>query len=77
MRIQGDKLVFPELSYAILGAAFRAFNELGRGLSEKDYQRGLAKELESLKIDFQREVCIPLLYKEARLPLFCRFCNRE
>ena len=45
MRISKDKLVYPELSYNVLGAAFSAFNELGWGLSEKDYQRGLAKEL--------------------------------
>ena len=70
MQIPKDKLVFPELSYKILGAAFGAFNELGWGLSEKDYQRGLAKELEKVGIPFEREVYIPLTYKSESVSRF-------
>jgi len=70
MQIQKDKLVFPELSYKVLGAAFNTFNELGWGLSEKDYQRGLAKELEKMGVCLQREVYIPLTYKSESVSRF-------
>lgn len=63
-------MVYPELSYKVLGAAFNVFNELGWGLSEKDYQRGLAKELEKMGIRFEREVYIPLTYKSESVSRF-------
>ncbi len=60
-----DKIVFPELSYQIIGAAFNVFNELGWGFSEKDYQSALAKEFEGKSIKFKREVYIPINYKDS------------
>lgn len=70
MRIAKDKLVFPELSYNILGAAFNVSNELGWGLSEKEYQRSLARELEKAGIRYEREVFIPLTYKSEPIGRF-------
>ena len=61
------ELIFPELSYKIIGAAFSTFNELGYGLSEKVYQRALAKELEKLGLKFEREFYIPLRYGHENL----------
>ncbi len=58
-----DKVILPELSYKIVGAAFGVFNELGWGFTEKDYQRALVEELQSSGLEFQREVYIPLEYK--------------
>jgi len=46
-------VVYPELSFKIIGAAFSVFNELGWGLSEKQYQQALAKELTDLGISFK------------------------
>lgn len=49
------ELIYPELSYKILGLAFRVFNENGYGLSERFYQQALAKRMEQDKINFKRE----------------------
>ncbi|MEK7187884.1 MAG: GxxExxY protein [Patescibacteria group bacterium] len=57
------ELVFPELSYAIVGAAFAVFNSLGPGHSEKVYQNALAKELEKQGVNYKREVFIPVQYR--------------
>ncbi len=57
------KVILPDLSYKIVGAAFSTFNELGWGFTEKDYQRGLAEEFRLLNLEFKREVYIPLEYK--------------
>ncbi len=62
-----EKLVLPELSYDIVGAAFEVCNSLGWGLSEKHYQQALAKEPEDKKIRFKKEVFVPLAYKERKL----------
>ena len=60
-KIQG--LIYPELSYKIVGSGFNVFNELGAGLSEKIYQAALAKEFAHKNIFFEREVYIPLEYQ--------------
>lgn len=61
------KIVYPELSYKIIGASFTVFNELGWGLSELNYQRALAKEFEKNGIDFKREVYVPVEYRTLRV----------
>lgn len=61
------EIVFPELSYAIIGAAFRVYNELGWGMTEKEYQKAPANELTALGISFQREVYIPLEYRSTNI----------
>ena len=68
MRIETKQgIIFPELSYKIIGAAFRVFNELGWGLPEKDYQAALAKELSLSSLEYQREYFVPLKYKGENL----------
>jgi len=63
----GDSnIIFPELSYKIIGAAFTVFNELGWGFSEKHYQRVLSKEFDRLNVAYKEEVFIPFTYKSSR-----------
>jgi len=62
-----NKIIYPELSYKIVGAAFNIFNELGYGLSEKLYQIAMGKELHDLGLNFRREVYAPLNYKGEKL----------
>ena len=57
------KIIYPELSYRIIGIAFKVFNELGFGMSEKYYQRAFAKELEEENIVYEKEKTIKLKYK--------------
>jgi len=40
------ELVFPELSYKVIGIAFKVFNSLGYGHQEKYFQRAIALELD-------------------------------
>lgn len=66
------KLIFPGLSFEIIGASFSVFNENGWGFSEKHYQKALAKELSELGLNYQREVFIPFSYKNST---FCYFAD--
>lgn len=63
----GGDVIFPELSYEIIGAAFRIFNELGWGLGEKEYQKALSLELKNSNLRFNEQVLIPVVYDEVRL----------
>lgn len=58
-------IVFPELSYKIIGAAYRAFDQLGWGMLEKYYQRALAEELKLLGIKFVKEFPIEISYSQS------------
>lgn len=58
-----EKIIFPELSYQIIGLAYKVFNEFGYGLSEKHYQRMFAKELEHARLPFKREYSVKLQYR--------------
>ena len=61
------EVVFPELSYQIVGSAFSVLNELGYGLPEKAYQDGLEREFTERGLEFQREPYLPLSYHQKYL----------
>lgn len=53
-----------EISYAIRGAIFKTYNELGPGLLESVYEQSIAFELEEMGYRIQRQVGIPMKYKK-------------
>jgi len=57
------KLIFPELSYRIMGILFNVHNELGSKYQEKYYQRAIEIELRNNNIKYQIEVPVNLYYK--------------
>ena len=70
MNIKHDnkvEIIFPELSYKIIGAAFQVFNEIGWGFPEKTYQNALDKEFKNLSLDHKRESYIELEYKTSNI----------
>jgi len=56
------ELVYPELSYQIVGAAFDVYNEIGNGHHEKYYQRALAESFRNRNLTFQEQVFGPLKF---------------
>lgn len=56
-------LIYPELSYKIVGISFKVFNEFGFGLPEKQYQAAFAKALTLENIPFKREEYVSLSYE--------------
>ncbi len=56
-------LIYPELSYKLVGLAFTVFNELDFGHLEKIYQRAYAKELALEKLKFKEQVPYNVIYK--------------
>lgn len=57
-------LLFPELSYQIIGCAYDVFSELGFGHPEKFYQRAMAEALKSKKLKVSEQVYFPVKFKD-------------
>lgn len=55
-------LIYPELSYSIIGCAFDVYNEIGSGNPEKYYQKALAQSFSQHGITFQEQVHCPVKY---------------
>lgn len=62
-QLKRKDLVYPELSYQIVGALFEVHNDIGPGHHEKYYQRALAKALKECKLPFQEQVHVSLTFK--------------
>lgn len=56
-------LIYPELSYKIIGAVFSVFNEMGYGYQEKYYQKAIAKTLSLLKIPYKEQVPLEVNFR--------------
>ncbi len=60
-------LLYPELSYEIIGCAFQIFNDIGFGMNEKFYQRAFAAVLKQKNIAFKKEQLVELIYQEQEI----------
>ena len=58
-----------DLSYAIRGAAFKVYNELGPGLLESVYEAAMAFELEKEGYTVHKQKDLPVNYQNQRLEL--------
>jgi GxxExxY protein len=62
--LKRNDLVYPELSYQIVGCAYEVFKSLGHGHAEKIYQRAMAVMLTERKIDHKEQVYIPVKFRD-------------
>ena len=65
-----EKVIYPELSYKLVGIAFKIFNDVGFGMPEKYYQLVFAKELKSEKLVYEKEKLVNIKYKEDNIGRF-------
>ena len=57
--IKGD-LLYPELSYQLIGILFDVHNTLGYGYLEKYYQKAIAALFKKLKIPYREQVLVEI-----------------
>jgi GxxExxY protein len=58
-----SRLVHGELTRQIIGSAIEVHRELGPGLLESAYEECLCCELNDRKVNFQRQLTVPVSYK--------------
>ena len=56
-----------DLTYKIIGCAMKVHNYLGNGFQEVTYQRAVAIEFRKAGIEFERELEMPIIYKEEEI----------
>ncbi len=61
-----------ELTETVIGAAIEVHKELGPGLLESAYEQCLCHELHLRRVNFQRQVKLPVTYKGMHLD--CGYC---
>ena len=73
-----EDLIYPELSFKIMGCAFDVYNTLGYGYAEKEYQKALAISFRKNQISFKEQVYFPLKFENELLKKsFCDFIVEE
>ena len=60
-------LIYPELSYKIIGILFDIHNELGNRYQEKYYQRAVEVSLKHQNIAYKKELSMNLTFKEENI----------
>lgn len=66
--MRGNKeIIYSELSYKIIGIAFKIFNSLQYGHQEKYYQRAFEIELNNQKIRYEKEKEVSLSYNNEKI----------
>ena len=48
-----EKVLYPELSFDLMGAVYEVHNQLGPGFSEELYERALTLELKARHISYE------------------------
>ena len=65
MRIE-EKVIYPELSFVLVGIFFEAHNELGRYCNEKQYCDLIESKLKERKINYEREKILEKYFPEEK-----------
>lgn len=63
-------LIYPELSYQIVGVLFDVWNEVGFGHKEKFYQNAVSIGLKNIKLNFGEQVPMKVYYKNKKIGLY-------
>ena len=65
-----EKLIYPELSYILMGILFEVHNKLGTKYQEKHYQKAIEIKLKELNIPYKREVKVNVEFGKENLGEF-------
>lgn len=64
MQIDSSRIIYPELSYKIVGVLFKVHNKLGPRYQEKYYQRAIETEFDNQKIKYKKQIPVDLRYSD-------------
>jgi len=61
--VRRKDLVYPELSYEIIGILFNVWNAIGSNHKEAFYQKAVAKDFQEHKLSFKEQLPVKINYK--------------
>jgi GxxExxY protein len=61
--VRKEDLIYPELSYRIVGCAYEVWDEIGSGHLEKVYQKAMAIAFKSKGIEYKEQIHYPVKFK--------------
>jgi len=67
MTANHKNIIYPDLSYQIMGAIFEVHKELGPGFLESIYEKALIEELANRAIKVETQKVISLIYKDKKI----------
>ena len=65
-----EKVIYPELSYTLMGILFEVHNKLGTKYQEKHYQKAIEIKLKELNIPYKREEKVTIEFGKEKLGEF-------
>lgn len=66
-KLRRNDLIYPDLSYKIVGVLYDVYNEIGGGYREKYYQKATSIALSRANIIFKEQVYLLVSYKASKI----------
>jgi len=66
-KLKRKDLLYPELSYQIIGILFDVSNDMGYGYQEKYYQKAVSEKLKESNINFKEQFPINIVFNDNRI----------
>ncbi len=64
------EVIYPELSYKIVGILFTVWNIVGYGHKESFYQKAIVEELEGAGVSFKEQLKVKMIYKGKEIGVY-------
>lgn len=65
--MEGEKIIYKDLSYKIVGILFEVYNELGYGYQEKYYEKAVARCFNKENILYKRQAPYKIIFKNEEI----------
>ena len=69
-KIRNPDLLYPELSYQVVGVIYEVWKKLGLAFKESVYQKALEEELQSKTIPFTSQKQIAIYYNQKKIGVY-------
>ncbi|MEW6687122.1 MAG: GxxExxY protein [Candidatus Edwardsbacteria bacterium] len=70
MTANKTNIIYPDLSYKIMGAIFEVHRELGPGFLESVYEKALIEELSNRGLGVESQKVIDLMYRNKKIGIY-------
>ena len=60
--LKRNDLLYPELSYQIVGILFEVYNKMGYGYQEKYYQKAISEKLKEINLPFKEQFAVEITF---------------